>query len=384
MMKKIVHLCLSNFYVDNYSYQENVLTKFHIKQGYDVTVIAKLFTYDKNGRGVFLPGPSVYKEETGCKVIRLAFKKPTKWNKRFRHFVGFRETLFSEAPDIIFMHGASFGDTPIVKEYMKEHPNTKLFADSHTDYVNSATNFLSKHILHRIVWRHYIKVVEPYMSKYYGVTPQRCRFLKEIYGVNPDLVEFLPLGVDDDLIPSNRHIVRKEIRNKLGLTDNDILIVTGGKIDERKNTHILIDALERLDDKRIHLVICGVLIPPMLYLKERIDANKNIHYLGWCNAEQVMNNMIASDMACFPGTHSTLWEQAVGVGLPAIFKRWNEMEHVNVNENCVFVKGEDVEELKSSILQMLDDKQYHKIKSLAEEASKSFLYSEIAKKAIIQ
>ena len=381
---KIVHLCLSCFYIDNYSYQENMLAKYHVKQGHDVTVIASLFSYDDKGQGCYLPGASTYADKNGYKVIRLAYKNPLKWNQRLRHYEGFEKALFNEAPDIIFMHGTAFGDTPIVKRYLDKNPNTQFFADSHTDYINSAKNFLSKHVLHPFIWRHYTKVIEPYLQKYYGVTPQRCRFLKEMYGVNPEIVEFLPLGVDDDLIPQNREDLRKEIRGGLDVKDDDILIVTGGKIDERKNTHILIEAMERLNNPKVHLVICGTLHPQMAYLQEKIDANKNIHHLGWCNAEQVMNNMIAADIACFPGTHSTLWEQAVGVGLPAIFKRWNEMEHVNVNENCVFVKGEDVEELKSSILQMLDDKQYHKIKSLAEEASKSFLYSEIAKKAIIQ
>ena len=118
----------------------------------------------------------------------------------------------------------------------------------------------------------------------------------------------------------------------------------------------------------------------MEYLKEQFDSN--IHYLGWCNAQRVMDCMLASDLACFPGTHSTLWEQAVGVGLPAIFKQWNEMTHINVNDNCIFVKGEDVDELRSVIEQMLDNDYYLLKKGKAEIAAISFLYSDIAKKAI--
>ena len=377
---KIVHLCLSCFYIDNYSYQENMLAKCHVKQGHDVTVIASLFSYDDKGQGCYLSGASTYADKNGYKVIRLAYKNPLKWNRRLRHYEGFEKALFNEAPDIIFMHGTAFGDTPIVKRYLDKNPNTQFFADSHTDYINSAKNFLSKHVLHPFIWRHYTKVIEPYLQKYYGVTPQRCRFLKEMYGVNPEIVEFLPLGVDDDLIPQNREDLRKEIRGGLDVKDDDILIVTGGKIDERKNTHILIEAMERLNNPKVHLVICGTLHPQMAYLQEKIDANKNIHHLGWCNAEQVMNNMIAADIACFPGTHSTLWEQAVGVGLPAIFKRWNEMEHVNVNGNCIFVKGEDVDELSQAIGSIIDN--YDAFLQKAKEASNSFLYSNISRQAI--
>ena len=36
---KIVHLCLCSFFPDNYSYQENLLPKYHKRLGYDVEVI---------------------------------------------------------------------------------------------------------------------------------------------------------------------------------------------------------------------------------------------------------------------------------------------------------------------------------------------------------
>ena len=110
----------------------------------------------------------------------------------------------------------------------------------------------------------------------------------------------------------------------------------------------------------------------------------NIHYLGWCNAGRVMNCMVAADVACFPGTHSTLWEQSIGVGLPAIFKRWKEMEHVNVNGNCIFVKGDDVNELSNALCKMQIEASYNEYLDKASVAAKSFLYSEIAKKAIGQ
>ncbi len=113
-----------------------------------------------------------------------------------------------------------------------------------------------------------------------------------------------------------------------------------------------------------------------------MKTRKNIHLLGWCNAQRVMNVMVASDFVCFPGTHSTLWEQSVGVGLPGIFKHWDEIDHVNVNGNCIFVKGDDVDEIVSAINKLLDKDTYLVYKSLSEKASAAFLYSEIAKKSI--
>lgn len=379
---KIVHLCLSAFFIDNYSYQENLLPKYHVKMGHDVTVIASLFTFDKNGKDSFLTGYSEYEDKNGFHVVRLPYKSPIKLNRTLGHYDKFEEVLNRESPDVIFSHNVSFADITVLVKYLKKHPGVKVFADNHADYINSAKNFTSKHILHPIIWRHYAKMLEPYLTKCYGVTPMRCRFLKEMYHISPELIEFLPMGVDDEAIPADRISVRNAIRTELGIPDDAFVILTGGKIDKLKNTHVLLEALKKVDNQNVHLIVCGTLTPEMEYLKSEFESNTNIHYLGWCNADRVMNCMVASDLACFPGTHSTLWEQSVGVGLPAIFKRWNEMEHVNVNGNCEFVKGEDVEELYGVMNKVVTPNYYASILDKATIASKSFLYSEISLKAI--
>lgn len=379
---KILHLCLGNFFIDNYSYQENLLPKYHVKQGHDVKVIASLFTFDEQGRGTYLSGPLRYQDKAGFSVVRLEYRKPTRLNRFFRHYKGLLEEIEDFHPDVIFSHNVSYGDTVVVANYIKNHRNVKLFADNHADYVNSARNWLSNHVLHRIIWRYYAHKIEPYLIKCYGVTPMRCRFLREMYHINPKLIEYLPLGVDDDSIPKDRNNVRDLIRKELRCEDADFLIFTGGKIDYLKNTHILLDALNQLNNPRIHLVICGVLTSQMEYLNEIIRNNAHIHYLGWCNAERVIDCMVASDVACFPGTHSTLWEQSIGVGLPLVVKCWPEMEHVNVNGNCIFVRGDDKEELKNVISGLFFSNEFNIIKTMANNASSTFLYSVISKRAI--
>lgn len=379
---RILHLCLSSFFIDNYSYQENLLPKYHVKQGHEVAVIASLFTFDEKGKGTLLNEPSIHQDANGFKVYRLDYKKPKRWNRLFRHYQNLYDTIEEENPDIIFSHGVSFGDARIVRKYLIRHPHVILYADSHTDNVNSAKNWLSKHILHPIIWRRTAKILEPYMKKCWGVTPLRCQFLKDVYHINPSLVEFLPMGVDDELIPSDRDSVRSRICKELGLGEDDMLFFTGGKIDRLKNTHVIVEALQELNNPQLHLVICGVLTPEMDYLKESINASKNIHYLGWCDAERVMDCMVAADFACFPGTHSTLWEQAVGVGLPMICKHWDGMEHVNVNGNCLFIQGEDVKEMEKCIHILTKTESFCEIKALAKKASESFLYSNISRKAI--
>lgn len=226
---KIVHLCLGNYFVDNYSYQENMLTKYHSKMGYDVVVIAKIYSFDEHGVVITKGKTETYYNSDGVKIIRLAYKSPIIYGKFIKKFQGLQRAIEDEKPDIIFCHNLQFGDTGVVANYLKKHPNVKLYADNHADYVNSAKNWLSKYIKHKMLWKYYIKKIEPYLSKVYGVTPVRCKFLEEMYHISPKLIDFLPIGVDDDAIPKDKNSIKKKIREELAIRDDQIVVMTGGK-----------------------------------------------------------------------------------------------------------------------------------------------------------
>lgn len=381
--KKVVHLCLSCFYVDNYSYQENILPKYHARLGFDVTVIASLVSFDAEGRSCLLPSVGEYMTKDGYKVIRMDYKKGAfrRIYRKLRYYTSTYRLLEQEKPDILFIHGTSFGDAYQVCRYLRKHPYVRAYADSHADWINSGRGWLSLCILHKIIWRHYTKMLLPYLRKVYGVLPIRCDFLNKVYNVPKEKITLLPMGVDDDAIPENRMLVRKTIREKLRLSDDDFLIVTGGKIGILKNIHLLMDAVNMLPEIKVKLLIFGTVLPAFKAAFENRLSDK-ICFVGWATAEQVMNYMIASDVACFPGTHSTLWEQAVGLGLPCIFKSWPGMRHFDVNGNCFFLDEANVDEIYRSIETMMQADSYRKIHQQAIMASKDFLYSVISKKAI--
>ena len=121
----------------------------------------------------------------------------------------------------------------------------------------------------------------------------------------------------------------------------------------------------------------------MDYLKTEIEELSNIHYLGWCNNDKVINCMIASDISCFPGTHSTLWEQSVGIGLPIICKEWPEMRQVDRGGNCIFLNADNTDEIYEAILKYVcSHAELNELRSHSKEVASFFYYSEIAKKAI--
>jgi 1,2-diacylglycerol 3-alpha-glucosyltransferase len=116
-------------------------------------------------------------------------------------------------PDIIFTHGCQFLDIKHIARYAKLHPKVKVYVDNHSDFSNSARNFLSKNILHKIIWRYCANLIEPYTTKFYGVLPARVDFLKNIYKIPRDKVELLVMGADDEKVEeASKPNVRLQIR----------------------------------------------------------------------------------------------------------------------------------------------------------------------------
>lgn len=380
---KILHLMLGCFYIDNYSYQENYLPKYHKMQGHDVEIVASLFTFDENGKGKWLPKAGQYTNEYGIPVTRLAFADRA-MAARLRYYEGLQEELDRIAPELIFIHGVQFMDISIVARYCKKHPQVKVFADNHSDFSNSATNWLSKHILHRIVWRSCAQKINPYVTKFYGVLPARVDFLINEYKLPKEKVELLVMGADDDSVAAaSKPEIRKQIREKYGIADDDILIMTGGKIDAFKTqTLLLMEAVRKIEDPKVRLIVFGSVTPE---LKDRVEAladGQKVQYIGWIQAKDSYDYFAACDLAVFPGRHSVFWEQVAAQGIPLLVKRWDGTTHTDVCGNTVFLEKDSVEEISRKLNELLQPARFEELKAAAEKASGHFLYSKIAKRSI--
>lgn len=382
---KIVHLCLACFFPDGYSYQENMLPKYHNKLGHDVTVIASLQTFDSNGKVCFLDDPSEYINENNLPVIRLAYKQPLKVYRKLKRFVGTYEAIEKARPDILFIHGCQFMDMNVVVKYLKKHPNVTVYVDNHADFSNSAKNWMSFTFLHKILWKHCAKIINPYTKKFYGVLPARVDFLKNVYNLPPEKIELLVMGADDDRVEAALEPeVRSEIRKKYGIAEDDFLIITGGKIDNfKKQILYLMEAVNKLQDKKVKLIVFGSVIPE---LKENVEGlvSPYTQYIGWVQSDQTDKYYAASDLVVFPGRHSVFWEQVAGLGKPMLCKAWDGTRHVDLGGNVIFLEEDSVEEIYGIIKSLTEDKDtYQMMKTVAEqEGKKVFSYSAIAKRSI--
>ncbi len=381
---RILHLMLACFYVDNYSYQENYLPKYHKAAGHEVEIVASRISFDKNGRPGKLPAKYCGRHinEHGIPVTRL-FNKPGRYDALLRRYEGLQAELDRFQPELIFIHGVQFCDISIVAKYCKKNPHVKVFADNHADFSNSATNWVSKNLVHRILWRHCGKKINKYVTRFYGVLPARVDFLINEYKLPKKKIELLVMGGDDEsVIAAAKPEVRQEIRAKYGLAEDDFVIMTGGKIDPFKTqTLLLMDAVHRIPDKKVKLIVFGSVVPE---LQEQVNAlcdGEKVQYVGWIKAAESYAMFAAADLVVFPGRHSVFWEQVASQGIPMVVKHWDGTTHVDRGGNVRFLHQDSVEEIYTE-LQKIVGGDYAEMKAAAEQASGHFLYSKIAKRSI--
>lgn len=383
---KIVHLCLSCFYIDNYSYQENMLPKYHVLQGHDVTVIASLVSFDSSGKPCLLDSESTTVSKDGFKVVRVDYRRPFyKFNKFVRIYNNIFYLLESEKPDLIFIHGFSFMDITKIIKYVTVNKHVKIFVDSHTDLINSAQTWLSLNIFHKVIFRYYARILSPFVEKFYGTTPLRCDFLRDVYNIDQEKNELLVMGVDDVLLANkSRALIRRKYCSLNGIDESNFIIVSGGKIDERKNIHLLMQAVNNIDKENVTLIIFGTVAPEMKDLFQNLLLSTSIIYVGWLNSDQVMDYLILSDLIVLPGTHSVLWEQAVGIGIPCVFKFWEGMTHIDVGGNCEFLYKDSTEEISDVLNDIINvNGKYDIMKQISvNKGLKEFSYSDIARRCI--
>lgn len=383
---KILHCCLANFFVDGSSYQENILTKMHCLNGHEVEVLASTETFvDRTELGYVKAGS--YINEDNIRVTRIPYVQwlPHRIAIKVRAYVGVETYLNQFQPDIIFVHGPQFYDVRKIVNYAQKNSKVRIYADSHTDFINSGRNWFSKNIQHRFLYKYYVQQLVPVAEKIFGVLPLRVAFLEEVYKVPQSKTELLLMGIDDSILKNkNKAKIKSQIRAELGLKEADILILSGGKIRPSKKIVELLQAVNNLKQTNIKVGIVGV--PLESFRSKYIEETEGLEFFdfGWQSSESMYDYLMAADLAFFPGTHSVLWEQAVGVGLPCVFKRIEGITHLDIGGNCRFIDDVTVEGITNELKSIFTlPGKFAKMKLAANSVKhEDFYYSKIAEQAI--
>lgn len=343
---------LCDFYDEDLEYQENLMAKYLVKLNHEVFVLASFqqsiidYYYNNENETMNVSNLSLSKDKR-YKIIRLAYVGLI---KKFRKLDKMVEVLNNIKPDLIFIHDLHNNIRDVVS-YKKENPQVTLKMDCHADFTNSAKNWLSYYIQHRFIKKTlYLDLLIPYLSNIYAVVPATKDFLHELYKVSLNKISLLPMGADLDYIAELRSKdIFTETRKSLGISNNDTVIFTGGKLNSLKRTDLLLDAFHILNNEKIHIVVAGQGVEKEDFsyfrkLEGKLGSHVNIHKIGWVNTEMIYKLLLSSDLAVFPGSQSVLWLKAVACGLPLIIGKMKEqsVDYLNLYENMIIIKEENV------------------------------------------
>lgn len=384
---KIVHINLADQYNENWSYQDNLLPRMHRGAGHDVTLITTCRTYNGEGKIVTLP-PKRSTLPDGVKLIRLERLQKFRSDKLQALLSPYAvfELLVQIMPDLIMVHGmtAKYADKDVLRYIKKINPQCALVIDSHACEINADAH-LAKDVKARMILgleNAMRKRLYPYCKKIFGITPACCEYAIKYYKAPAEKVELLPLGYDPDVLPwEKRAEARQAFRKKHHLQDDDIVIVHGGKIIRRRKTPETIEAIGRIENSKVKLLVFGGIDAEMK--QEVEDALKKypekVIYLGYLTPEEYHQAYYGADIALFPGGQSVLWQQAIGCGLPLVAGNDKDLNYLNRDGNAVLIDDTSVEGIYQKMTELLSNGKYQQMKAVAEgEVREFFSYERIA------
>lgn len=378
----IVHIAANAPYNDYWGYQENLLPKYHRKMGHNVVMITTNKTFKD---GVIIDtNIDDYCLNDGTRIIRREYiKYPTKKITGLLSYIPVYDILNEIKPDFIFFHALISWSIMDVLHYIQNNSNVIVVQDNHMDYnIGNQT----KTIMNKIVrgWYRFLnrKSIN-YVSKIYGVTPWRKKYVIDYFGIPEEKTDVLIMGADDDYLDlTNKSTIRLNMRQSYNISDEDFLVVTGGKIDLRKKIDVLVEACSEMPD--IKLLVFGKVSDEVAEkFFKTINNYDNLIYVGWIDSNKVYDYFFAADLVFFPGQHSVLWEQACASKVPCVFEKWDGMGHVNNGGNALLLTPITKDNIKNSIRELKYTSKYYAMKSVAEsEKTNIYRYSTIAEKSL--
>lgn len=379
---KIIHIATNAPYNEGWGYQENLLTKYQAKLGHEVTLIVTNLSH-LNNELVEVQCEDYFSED-GFRVIRkhqIKSKLPKLGNLLIKFDV--YDILVETMPDFIFYHGLVSTTIFQVTKYKRQiNPNCVIVQDNHFDYnIGFNPHESVKNRVKGYIWKLVYKLNDKYISRVYGVTPWRKDYAIDVFGVPREKADVLIMGADDDYLNFSQRVeIKREIRTTNQISESDFLIVTGGKLDKKKEILTLMQAVNRLVN--VKLLIFG---EPSDEIKVQFSAllSERIIWLGWIDSNKVYDYFFSADLAVFLGQHSVLWEQACASKIPCLFSRWPGMQHVDNGGNSDFIDSVTMESVIEKLNELIfTDKYYNMLEIAQSDKTDIYLYSNIAKKSL--
>ena len=193
-------------------------------------------------------------------------------------------------PDAILFYGWAYnGHLKAIRHFKNKIP--VLFrGDSTLLDEKSGLKGIFKSIFLKWVYKHIDHA-------FYVGTNNKAYFKR--YGLKDDQLSFAPHAIDNERFASDKSEDAILLRQKLGVPENEILILFAGKLEDKKSPLLLLNAFLALQKQGVHLLVIGngALEDD---LKIKAKSATNVHFMNFQNQLAMTAAYQAADLFCLP------------------------------------------------------------------------------------
>ena len=193
-------------------------------------------------------------------------------------------------PDAILLYGWAYqSHLKILRQYHKKIPvyfrGDSNLIDEQPGLKNRLRTVFLKWLYNHVNYAFYVGTANKAYYKKAGL--QEAQLL------------FAPHAIDNNRFAENRSAEAACIRLGLSVKDEHILVLFAGKMEEKKAPQLLLNAFQKLNSKKVHLLFTGN-GPLESNLKESANGIANIHFMDFQNQQKLPAVYQACDLFCLP------------------------------------------------------------------------------------
>lgn len=351
----IVHV--EDFIHPDAGYQVNLLSRLQVAQGHRCTVVtAELdkmpsFLTSFFGKDNIAERDARFERETGVRIIRVPMLGFYSGRAIFSPRRLFR-AVSELKPDVVFMHGEDTL-TGMMFIWMSRWLSYPMILDCHMLEMASENRFRNvfrafyKRFVTPIILKRNIPLIRVVDSDYV----QKCLGIPLVH---TDLLSF---GTDTSYFRPDA-ATRREVRERLGLSQDAYVVLYAGKLDPNKGGKLLAEALREkfplAGGREIQVLVVGT--PDGAYgqqVEQMLAASENkIVRLPTQRYYDLAQYYCCADLAVYPKQCSMSFFEAQSCGLPVLFED-NEINAQRIGADNAFVfKPGDIEDFRRKIVEI--------------------------------
>ncbi|TKC08643.1 glycosyltransferase family 4 protein [Pedobacter frigoris] len=212
-------------------------------------------------------------------------------------------------PQHLLIYGWAYYSHLSIIRYFKNKVKISFRGDS--NLLNSSSGL--KHLFKKIALRWIYKHID---QAFFTGTHSKIYF--KAYGLKESQLFFAPHAIDNQKFATVPHGSEKQtLRDKLGLQNDNILILFAGKFNPNKNPRLLLNAFLRIKSEHLILLFVGSgILEHKLKETVRKRQNSKVHFLPFQDQDYMPGIYQACDLFCMPSNHET-WGLAINEAMAA-------------------------------------------------------------------